>query len=249
MDLTTSFLDIIEGFDTDLQELAEAFKDKSLDLHLADFFDFWDEQEIDYIFANRYDPRELFDAISEMNKRLVLVAAGVKSQDFQHRVVAMYFLLCVFVKQPLEMKQKIRFSCDDAVAIRGLISECSCAQTAKDIDFAWRYLVDKDAIDIVEQRLIYGPSMLTSRGVKRRQVDESSVTDRVLEARQESADFIDTKIEPALAELESMSVSYGFIKDVLGLGSSQADPNAVNKVLDIIKIARNFVKDFRNESE
>lgn len=237
--------DIIEGFETDFAEMVERFKKKSLDLQLIDFLDLWDEQGVDYIFANRYDPRELYDAISEMNKRLVLIAIDPKSHVFQHRVVAIYFLLCIFAKQPSHMKQKIRITCDDAVSIRALLSESSSAQTSMDVDFAWRYLIDKEAIDIVEQRSIYGPSMLISKGIRKRPTSDVNVTDKLLEARQESSDFVDNKIEPALAELEGMCVSYGFIKDVLGLESTQACANPENRILDLIKRARKSVDDYR----
>lgn len=237
---------IIDGFDEDFVRIVDNFRTKA-DSGIDDFFEIWDELALDYIFANRYDPRELIDAITEINKRLVLTLVGLKTQDSHHRIVAIYFLLCLHAKQPPNMKQKIRMTCDDAISVQEFCSQTCGPQLGKDVWFAWKYMLINEAIDIVEQRKIFGPSMLSFKGVKKDHINDANTTERVLEDRQESLGFIDNKLQPHLDQLENLIANYAYIKDVLEIDKASGISSSDRSLNDIVRLAKSTVDDYKSD--
>lgn len=236
---------IIDGFDEDFIEIIDRFRSKA-DSGIADFFDIWDELSLDYIFANRYDPRELIDAISEINKRLVLTLVGLKTQDPHHRIVAIYFLLCLYAKQPSNMKQKIRMTCDDATSVQEFCSQTCGPQLGKDVRFAWRYMLENGAIDLVEQRAILGPSMLSFKGLKKDQLNDANTTEKLLGDRQESLDFIENKLEPHLEQLENLSANYAYIKSALAIDKAPGLSSSDKNITEIVTDAKSTVDGYKS---
>lgn len=238
---------IIGGFEEDFLEVAEKFRAQAAGSGITDFFALWDGLAMDYIFANRYDPRELFDAINEMNRVLVLSLAGLKTQDPHLRIVAIYFLLCLYAKQPANMKQKIRMTCDDAVSAQQFFSQICGDQLGKDVWFAWKYLLKNQAIDIVEQRTILGPSMLSFKGAKKDQLNDANTTERLLQNRRDSLNFIESKLEPQLDQLESLGASYAHIKEVLELDKVPDCPKSDKNISEIVRDAKSTVNEYKSD--
>lgn len=208
---------LIEGFDADFKSIVNEFKDSSLDLKLQDFLKVWDAKRLDLLFANRFDPRELIESIREINHYLVDKLIDTNSQDDLSRKVALYFLLCQFVKQPESLRRKIRMRCEDALYL-----ETKCTndwQQDDDIGFAWRYLRFVDAIDFVEERVFYGPSMLTSRKWRKVAEQEKSKLNLGEEEKRDTYEFLESKIEPDLQEIESYLSQYDYLKSQLNIES------------------------------
>lgn len=209
---------IIEGFENDFNEIVEEFSKNASDLKLTEFFEYWTEKSIDCIFANRFDPRELVEAISEMNNLLVHILTDSSNESKASHIVALYFLLCLFVKQPKRFQSKIRLTCDDIIRVESLTCEAQESYPNSDISFVWNKLKSIKAIDIVEERVIYGPSMLTCRGVKY-VPDSISLQQQQSKAKdhKDSTIFLENEIEPSLLRIESIYTPYEQIKKSLNL--------------------------------
>lgn len=206
---------ILEGFQEDFETIKNEFVASSKNLRLEDFFSYWRNARMDCLFANRFDPRELLESIKEMNKKLVAVVTD-DTLNLQTRLVALYFLFCVAAKQPNRFRRKIRLTCHDAIELQKLCIEVKQQNSHEDAKFCWQNLRIRDAIDFVEERVAYGPSMLRSR---RYQVDEeeTSSMEPITAEQKNTGDFIENKLEPAIKDLDSLSAQYRQIKDILRL--------------------------------
>ena len=176
---------------------------------------------MDCLLANRFDPRELLEAISEMNRHLVQILVDSSNQCPAHRVIVLYFLLCLYEKQPRRLARKIRLTCEDALSLDDLCNEMRASKGHEDSHFAWQRLKKDGAIEFVEERLVYGPSMLRNRN----QAVYASITsqpDPIKSFKQESISLIDNIIEPSLEELSSLCSNYESLTHVLD-GNEQRD--------------------------
>lgn len=199
---------IISGFEEDFKEIVGDFQNVSPNLDLKEFFAYWTNKSFDYIFANRFDPRELLESISEINRFLVKVIAETSDQEDGRRLIALYFMLCLCLKQPVRLRRRIRFDCVDIIQVERL---CSDSEGAK---FAWNKLKSIQAVDVVEERTIYGPSMLNNRGSKKG--PETETSSETMNANDDLI-FIENKIEPTIQDLDGICEPYEQIKASLKL--------------------------------
>lgn len=212
---------IIEGFNEDLNLIRNEYSHQSGDLRLQEFLNYWRSSHMDCLFANRFDPRELLETITELNKRLVPILAN-KSNDLTSRVVALYLLLCLFVKQPERMRRKIRLTCEDALSVTQLCELVQHEYSHDDTKFAWKQLRQLEAIDFVEERIIFGPSLLLQRHSRANTSGADSeefhtLADPLQEALADTRCFIEQKISPAMSELDRMCSSYDQLREMLKL--------------------------------
>lgn len=242
---------IIEGFENDFTQITSEFSRQSPSLRLDDFFRLWSEMRMDLIFANRYDPRELLESILELNKRLVSIVTNYLAQDLESRTVSLYFLLCLFEKQPKRLRQRIRLTPDDAVSIQGTCQQVKQLKFHSDASFAWYHLRKARAIDFVEERLIYGPSMLTHRGAREVEESHPNQIDPVIESRRDSIKFIENKIEPTIAEFESVYTNYEKIKDMLKLNDindTTVEFESQGDIRGFLDQAKTLIEDYKAET-
>lgn len=217
--------EIIEGFEEDFTDIVRDFSLNHPDLRLVNFLDYWEKKNMDCLFANRYDPRELLEAISDMNVLLVQTLTDLSNQGNDQRIVALYFLLCLFMKQPSRLRRKIRLTCCDLIFIQNLTQCDSLKGPRSDVKFVWKRLKELQAIDCVETRIMYGPSLLTiCRATKRDLESGIQQPNEMNEEHIEALEFIRNKIDPELAEIESLCTSYERIKESLKIDNYQ-DPN------------------------
>lgn len=217
--------EIVEGFENDFFDIVENFTQKSPDLKLVSFLDYWNVNNIDCLFANRYDPRELLEAISDMNTLLVQTLTDPSNQRDEVRITALYFLLCLHVKQPCRLRRKIRLTCGDLIFIQNLTQNMSPQVPISDVMFVWKRLKEMQAIDYVETRIIYGPSLLTNKGAKRDLESDIFQQSEIIEEQREAREFIQNKIEPELVEMETLYAHYEQIKESLRIDSYQNPAN------------------------
>lgn len=240
---------IIEGFEADFESISNDFVTDSPELRLEKFFEVWRSKKIDKIFANRFDPRELLESISELNKRLVSILNGKEGQNSETRTVALYFLLCLYVKQPERFRQKIRLTIGDSLQLQNLCQGEKQLRCHSDAQFAWNHLRRLRAIDFVEARLMYGPSMLSHRGSNlSANPDLLSTADDV---HRESLDFIDNKIEPALVELQSLNYNYERVKELLELDQTidaTVEFESNGSVTELLDKAKTLVDEYKSDS-
>lgn len=182
---------IIEGFDEDFARIQEEFEVSSPNLRLSDFFTYWQQNHLDCLFANRFDPRELFESIKELYSFLIEQTSSRKS-----KIITLYFLLCLYCRQPKSLRIKIRMTIDDFGSFQEVLDE-------SDPKFVWTRLISMKAFELVEDRNIYGPSMLNRKKKKVVEIDDS---------------YIQDKIEPNVVELDSLCAPYEMIREALGLG-------------------------------
>lgn len=223
MDTSNLIKNIIEGFEDDFNMIVGEFSDKFPDLKLEDFFKYWQDSHMDCLFANRFDPRELLESISEMNKYLIgeLTTESLETVDEKRRLIAFYFIFCLFVKQPdNSLQRKIRLTFSDVSCIKELISNKTGSSINKTgARFIWNKLISMNAIDFVEERLIYGPSMLICKNVRRlgSEMETSKADDLLISNRNEALQFIENKLDPNLVEVVNVSTPYEQMKDALRL--------------------------------
>lgn len=242
--------EIVEGFENDFSYIVEDFTQKFPDLKLVNFLDYWNKKNIDCLFANRYDPRELLEAISDMNTLLVQTLTDPSNQSEEAKIIALYFLLCLYVKQPNRLRRKIRLTCGDLIFIQNLTRNTSLQAPISDIKFVWRRLREMQAIDYVETRIIYGPSLLTNRGAKRDLESDIFQQSEIIEEHKEAREFIQNKIEPELAEMETLYSHYEQIKESLKIDGYQNPTNvdmgkhgSVREFIDKAKAVMEQIKD------
>lgn len=236
---------IIQGFGKDFEEISEDFKLLSPDLNLKEFFTYWTDKSLDCIFANRFDPRELLESISEINRFLVKVIVDSSDQDDSKKLVALFFMLCLSVKQPVRLRRKIRFNCDDIILVEKL---CNGNHQAT---FAWNELKSMQAVDFVEDRTIYGPSMLNNRGSKRGLEEETTNLDLMDQERRDGLKFLENKIEPILKDLDSMCEPYEQMKSSLKLdeySDSTVELISNGSMREFINEAKQILYEFKSGS-
>lgn len=241
---------IIEGFDEDFGHIVERLTRSSPSVRLNDFFKYWTDNHLDCLFANRFDPRELLEAVTEMNKRLVDALID-SSKAVEHRLIALYFILCLYLKQPERYRRKIRLTCDDVTDIQALCAMVEQAKGHKDANFSWHKLRQTDSIDFVEERQIYGPSMLIGRGVPSdNQTIVPRPSDPLTNFRNNSVAFIEDKVEPAINELVSVCKHYERVKEELGLSNvsdATVDIESTGSVADHLQQAHDLVQEFKSD--
>lgn len=236
---------IIQGFGRDFEEISEDFKVLSPDLNLKEFFTYWTDKSLDCIFANRFDPRELLESISEINRFLVEVIVDSSDQDDSKKLVALFFILCLCVKQPVRLRRKIRCNCDDIISLGKLCTRNHQAM------FAWNELKSMQVVDVVEDRTIYGPSMLNNRGSKRGLERETTNLDSMAEEKQDGLNFLENKIEPILKDIDSMCGPYEQMKLSLKLdeyADSTVELVSNGSMSEFIDEAKQILYEFKSES-
>lgn len=237
---------IIEGFETDFDEINRGFNSYDTDQKLEHFLTFWKEKKIDLLFANRFDPRELLDSICELNRRLVSILVGDQDHDNQARLTALYFILCLYVKQPERFSQKIRLTINDVVKIQRFCEQETQSRSHSDALFAWTHLRQLEAIDFVEERLIYGPSMLSKRGFESADGTESLPT--INDAYRESLRFIEERLDPAMAELQSINSNYEKVRELLdlnGVSDATVELESKGNVGELLREATDLIDEYK----
>lgn len=244
--------DVIEGFELDFNDIVDDFSSTHQDLEFTNFLKYWNEKHFDCLFANRYDPRELLEAISDMNIKLVQTLTDSSSQRDEEKIIALYFLLCLYVKQPHRLRRKIRLTCSDLIFIQNFTRDESLRGPKQDIRFVWKSLRAMQAIDYVESRIMFGPSLLTNRGGKRELEFDICQQSEANEEYQEACEFIRNKIDPELSEMEMLCNSYEQIRDSLNIdnyqdSSSVEQLNSTGTFRDFIDKARALTEQFGKE--
>lgn len=210
---------IIDGFQDDFNGLVEDFIKTSPRFRLNDFFKFWNDRSLDCLLANRFDPRELLEAITEMNQVLVqTIITQSMLPDDRPKLLALYFLICLYAKQPIRLRRKIRLTCDDAVSIQRLCDRAHKDLMHTDAGFSWNQLRKMEAIELVEERQIYGPSMLARRsGKKISGLDANWHLDLRQDEHSDTLAFLEGKIGPILGEIQRLSAPYDELKNSMNL--------------------------------
>ena len=241
---------IIDGFDDDLYTITQEFS-RIPALRLENFFQYWKDKHMDCIFANKFDPRELCETIFEMNKKLVEMISDNCKNDLKSATLALYMLLCISEKQPSMLRQKIRLTCSDAINIQKLCEDVERTLNHCDATFAWNRLRESDSIDFVEERLIYGPSMLNSRRMNREGFTlQSEKFVPINQIQQNFSEFIEQKIEPSILELSNLSGNYEQVRNALKLDEvddSTVDIVSKGSVAEFINEAKSLLDDFKNK--
>lgn len=247
---------IIDGFGEDLKLVVSLYGSEAYsnctsshkECRLKDFFRFWNENHMDCIFANRFDPRELLEAITEMNKTLVAIFSDARQHEL-NKIVAIYFLLCLYVKQPVRLRRTVRLTCDQIIQLQKLPQDLSCAGFEADVKFVLDYLKSSGAIDIVEESVIYGPSMLINRGV--RKANDLQDCEAALSSSREHdfTNFIHSRIDPLISELDSANVPYKETKNLLKLDEHR-DPTlefeSNESIDDLLNQAKALLRNIQN---
>lgn len=244
----TYIKDIIEGFENDFHRIVENFYKSNPELKLDGFFKFWTEKSLDSLFANRFDPRELLESITRINQFLVKIV--IDSEDVKQVVVALYFLLCLYMKQPERFRCKIRLTCDDAIHIQKTVSRYS-EKDNRDVKFTWHQLRRLRAFNLVEERIIYGPSLLY-REDKRVNNAETSNEQTTLAGQRDSIEFLESKIEQTMVGIQTMLHPYNELKKNLGLdeqtqGSSSNE--TCSNIQELLNEAKNLLYQYKDSVE
>lgn len=236
---------IIEGFSDDFETIKNEFSQSSPDLRLQDFFTFWRSSHLDCLFANRFDPRELLESIVAINEELVALITD-QFKDSITRIIALYMLLCISAKQPSRFRRKIRLTCYDAIRIQDLCNESKLARAHNDVEFCWYKLRKMEAIDFVEERQVYGPSMLKNR--KRRTGNDSLSKNQNELAHRDTSEFLNSRLEPAFDELDVITDRYSQLRDTLELDTVQGATDGLESgtsVRDLLYHAKSLLRDFK----
>jgi len=241
----TKIKGIIEGFDHDFDNVVQNFQRRYPNMRLREFLNYWAEESMDLLFANRFDPRELYESLDEINKFLMSIVADNSNLGVPHKTIALYFALCIYVKQPPHIRHKIRLTPQDTESISDLLKNSLDSSWHLDLAFVWNQLRALAAIDFVEERCIYGPSLLTNRGSKKETEAHCSGKDY----HKESFRFLEDKIEPTVAEIDNLCVPYESIKETLRLNDFKdptVDVRSVGTVKEFIDQAKGMLHGFKS---
>lgn len=234
---------IIEGFEQDFSSVVENFVSFSPQLELMKFYEFWNNERLDYLFANRYDPRELVEAITHMNENLVDKLTNTTNQDTS-RIVALYFIFCLYSKQPAHIQRKVRLTCRDAVVIQDFVKNGQEVMY-RNSRFVWNQMKTKQFINLVEERKIYGPSMLKKQDANLL-ANSKEFTTQI--SHNESIKFFDEHITYHLNEVESMLEHYNELKGKLeldGISDPTVEINSTGTLTEFISQAKDMLANFR----
>lgn len=237
---------IIDGFSEDFQQIKEEFPSCSKDLRLEDFFVYWRKSYMDCIFANRFDPRELLESIDEINRKLVSVITN-DLMNCEAKLVALYILICLSAKQPHRLRRQIRLTCDDALKVQRLSDEVAQSRGHDDARFCWFHLRNTDAIDFVQEKLIFGPSMLTRRS-HHQDEEAASSNDPIPNAQNDTKEFLEDKFEPVMRDLEQLCDQYKQIKDILELDDAHdatVELDSKGSSTDYVEQAKSLLRDYK----
>lgn len=223
---------IIDGFDIDFDRMVSEFPKKSPTFRLQEFFEFWKDKKFDCIFANRVDPRELLESIKELNFFLVsLLEQKIESPDCTDAtvIVTLYFLLCLYSKQPERFKTKIRMTIPTAIRIDKFVHDYKTRNAedfSKDVDYVWKKLRAIRSIEFVEELQIYGPSMIASRNAGSN-VTKPTTSTGARSLRQDSkkttSSFLRNDFKMTFDKLDQLSEMYNTTKEKLDLDSYHYD--------------------------
>lgn len=208
---------IIERFSEDIESIAERFSSKYPLCQLVDFLELWEEEHMDCLFANRFDPRELIEAISEMYTCLTDVLVS-HAQD-AIKTTALYMLLCIYVKQPERFRSKFRWTCQDLIGIESWCNTVEEKYNNLDPKRALKQFKALNAFDLVEERKIFGPSMIRRSAKDPRERPASQVTCPLEEERKDTMEFFETKLEPSLVGLRNIYAQYDQFRQALELSN------------------------------
>lgn len=217
---------LIDGFDEDLLRISQEFAEISTNLQLLDFFKYWKDNILDLIFVNRYDPRELLEAIAEMNKLLV---SKLDSEIGNNQwAVALYMLLCIYMKQPQSVSLPIRMTMDEFLKV-----EKSIYAKTGDLIYAWKCLKNMNAIHIAEEKALYGPQLLKKGGNKT--YDWAYQQSKQIESLKEDTRNMIENHEKEIGEFESMLGPYKHILTSLNLEDKSALLEEMKKSINQLK--------------
>lgn len=206
---------IIDGFEDDFEDIKSEFVKCAPSLKLEDFFTFWRRHEMHCFFRNRFDPRELLEMISAVNKYLVETLTS-DNNDPPTRLSALYLLLCFSSLQPDGKRKKIRLTPSDTIGLTSLFAETKRVCSHEDATTAWNLLISLDAVIVVEERLGYGPQMLDHRRVfVRANEAEAELRTQHDSGRVDSSSL--SRIDSILDELNQMGEEYNQLRDSLKL--------------------------------
>lgn len=208
---------IIEGFSDDLVTVAEKFAARHPECELLGFLNFWDDEHLDCLFANRFDPRELIEAISEMNSNLTDTLLAPHHQDMI-KIVAIYLLLCIYMRQPERFRCKLRWTCQDLISIETWCNTMVDKSNNPHPRQALGQLKAFRAFDLVEERKMYGPSLIR-RGAKDLEEKSNHCSSPVTEELRETMEFLECKIEPSLSEMANIHAQYDAFRQALQLSN------------------------------
>lgn len=240
---------IIDGFEEDLENIFNDVRQQE-DPCLEFFLDYWESNHFDCIFANRYDPRELLEAISYMNQKLIEYAVDHRRAEVD-RFTALFFLLCLSIKQPSNLRRRVRLTCKDTLEIDKLCREADpkLERLKTDAVFVWMYLMQISAIDFVEERSVFGPSMLVNKGKKKPYGSFDESNEAIDEERVETK-FLEEKIYNNLAELEGILPQYELIRESLNLDNYNditVDLKSDGTLREHLNTAKSLLNVFRSE--
>lgn len=224
---------IIEGFEDDLSSIVDDFAREHPDLKLIKFFEFWDIKHMDCIFANRFDPRELLESISQMNQ--VLVDELIQYKSDRRWLVSFYILFCLNVKQHDRLRTKIRITLEDAIRI-----ENDFIPLHKDAKFAWNYLKSTRAIDFVEDKPMYGPGILRKSGFK-----TMFNPAELINLKQDHKTFIENRLDPTLRDIDGIIEPYLELRNNLKLGHSSDN----RLIQDLFNEAKTLLSELSKSNE
>lgn len=222
---------IIDGFEDDVDQIAQEFPVKHPELKLIDFFRFWSDKKLDLLFVNRFDPRELLEAINEMNKKLVSL---LQSQDNSRFIISLYMLLCIHVKQPQRHKRSIRITIDELIKV-----EKSLSEKPDDASFAWRCLKNSNALYLAEEKTEYGPQLLKKGGNKL--YSSSDTTNKPMDLLMNDTKTMVEGQSVMIDDITSVYARYVQILETLGIKPSEAQSFKLERVSQTMAELKRFV--------
>lgn len=236
---------IVEGLDEDLDHIGSEFAKLSPALRLEDFYTFWTNANMDCLFANRFDPRELLEMITEVNKKLVSRIVD-KENDLQSRLVALYLLLCISGQQPERLRRRIRLTCTDFIGFNHhLCADLRQTYSHDDASDAINLLLELKAINITEERSEYGPILLEQRKSSARPADGSM---DLYELEPERSDNELDQIESTLEELEHLGEDYDYLRDLLNLNEvndAAVEIESTGTLKEYLSQSKNLIREYK----
>ena len=139
-------------------------------------------------------------------------------------------------------------TCQDAVLIQKLCDEVGHSKGHDDAKFCWFHLRHSKAIDFVEDRRIFGPSMLTSRGHSNRDDDSTTLEDPLEVARKDTIGFLKDKLDPVVRDIDQLSEQYKEIRQILKLDEAYdatVELESRGPLTDFLDQAKSLLRDYK----
>lgn len=177
---------------------------------------------------NRLDYRELFEFLEEICSILTEeLSLGNNAVDRQ--IVAIYLLLCLYLKQPTNLRQQIRMTSENIICMRNLLKDDSVINR-DDLKYTIGQFYSLNAIKFVQSNIIYGPSLVTKKNVIQTYKNRHSTrrTNRNIESSNEGTskdrtpeqaitDNLKYEISPTLDQMESLLSTYIEVRKSVGI--------------------------------